>query len=832
MGKVVVLKFNGNLKHNGFHLNSTVQVESDRSDHNYTLQTLSDIQGSLPADSLLAQQVEEWQNKYRNLGNDFFRGIKQVELEVQSNCFKRRKECKESAQQLKERFNSWLESPGFRQIDQQIRLKITSNEEVRFLIRTDDPKVHKLPWEEWDLIKENSSVEVVFGPTESKHNHSFCQSVLRGRLKILAILGDSKGINIEKDKQELKKLEEDRVAKVEFLEETNCEEISQKLNEQSWDVIFFAGHGETDENTGRIYLNSQGEYLELTDLWYSLRKAVERGLKIAIFNSCDGLGLARSLNDYHIPMMIVMRELLPDQVAHQFLINFLRAFQAGVPFHLAERQAREQLEKIEKEYYPCATWLPAIYQSIETPSFKWEPPCPIPYRFRCTIKIAILSSFASTILVLILKYFGLLSGLELSFYDQFMRMRPLEQPDKRLVIININKEDREWVKKNFPQEYDPARTIPDIIWKKLLKTVIQHKPAAIGVNIYHPEPTEDEELRSIFQNNAELITACHISGGEDDTPISYPPDILPLEISNRENHQTLSNNQKEIIQARSGFDNVIVDGNNSTVRRHLLIQSEGEKCLGISFSLAVTRRYFKNISHLYSKTPENYIVKFDLKLKGKSKGKLILNPPISNDYMSPRVFNSLNPENNGGYPLDYGYGGVQILLNYRSLKKIDDIAYLTFTLREILENPNFQESLFKDKIIIIANTERQLGKFFNTPYSKGTQKDTPTTILLAHQISEIISAVEDKRVLLTVWSDWLEYFWVAGWSLIGGLLLFGKLHYRPLIGIVAILVLSFSCYFLFLWGYWVPFIPALITLILAAVGGTVLLSSIIKARKT
>ncbi len=196
MGKVIVLKFNGDLTHSGFQVNSTVQVESDRSDHSYTLQTLADIQGSLPADSLLPQQVEEWQNKYRNLGNNFFR-IKKVEIQVQSNWLQRRRECKESAQQLKKLFDSWLESSEFRRVDRQIREKITSDEEIRFLIRTDDPKVHQLPWEEWDLIKNYPNVEVVFGPTESKHNHSFSQSVLRGRLKILAILGNIQGIEIE-----------------------------------------------------------------------------------------------------------------------------------------------------------------------------------------------------------------------------------------------------------------------------------------------------------------------------------------------------------------------------------------------------------------------------------------------------------------------------------------------------------------------------------------------------------------------------------------------------------------------------------------------------------
>ncbi len=236
----------------------------------------------------------------------------------------------------------------------------------------------------------------------------------------------------EEDKQQLKKLEKQGVAKVEFLEETNREEIDKKLWEQPWDVIFFAGLGQTiDENTGIIYLNSQGEYLELTDLWYSLRKAVERGLKIAIFNSCDGLGLARNLDEYQIPMMILMRELLPDRVAHRFLINFLRAFQSGEPFHIAERQAREQLKRMEGEY-PCATWVPRIYQYIETPSFKWKPsPAST---FMCSFKTSAIACVGATFLTLMLRQVGLLMPLELNSYDRLLQMRPLDDLRQKAVI--------------------------------------------------------------------------------------------------------------------------------------------------------------------------------------------------------------------------------------------------------------------------------------------------------------------------------------------------------------------------------------------------------------
>jgi hypothetical protein len=64
--------------------------------------------------------------------------------------------------------------------------------------------------------------------------------------------------------------------------------------------------------------------------------------------------------ELQLPQMIVMREVVPDLVARQFLKYFLGAFSQGQSLHLAEREARERLQGMEKDY-PCASWLPTIY---------------------------------------------------------------------------------------------------------------------------------------------------------------------------------------------------------------------------------------------------------------------------------------------------------------------------------------------------------------------------------------------------------------------------------------------------------------------------------------
>lgn len=134
----------------------------------------------------------------------------------------------------------------------------------------------------------------------------------------------------------------------------------------------FAGHSLSQEEgtTGQIFIN-ENESLSIPQLKHGLKKAIQRGLKIAIFNSCDGLGLAQQLADLYIPQILVMREPVPDRVAQEFLKYFLEAFAKGDTFYLSVREAREKLQGLEAQF-PYATWLPAIYQNPAAFPPTWE----------------------------------------------------------------------------------------------------------------------------------------------------------------------------------------------------------------------------------------------------------------------------------------------------------------------------------------------------------------------------------------------------------------------------------------------------------------------------
>ncbi len=263
------------------------------------------------------------------------------------------------AGELEERLNKWFDSETFRPIDKSLREKFMRSDEVPLIIQSENINVHRLPWHLWDFIKSYRKAEVALSVPFYDRVEKTAPS--RGKKRILAILGNSTGINIEEDRKVLENLPDVETV---FLVEPNRQELDKLLwDEQGWDILCFSGHSssEWDGKNGWIYIN-QTDKLTIDQLKNALGAAIERGLQLAIFNSCNGLGLSRQLASLHIPQVIVMREAVPDLVAQEFLKNFLRAFASGKSFYVAVRQAREMLQGLEDEC-PCASWLPVICQN-------------------------------------------------------------------------------------------------------------------------------------------------------------------------------------------------------------------------------------------------------------------------------------------------------------------------------------------------------------------------------------------------------------------------------------------------------------------------------------
>jgi WD40 repeat protein/energy-coupling factor transporter ATP-binding protein EcfA2 len=313
----------------------------------------------------LVTAIDQWQSAYRSFGQSA--RIKAKKIVYGGSIVQWREDCHKSAADLRSRLNNWLLSESFRPLRERWLQQLSSSDEVRVLIRTSSVSLRKLPWHLWDLVENYAKAEVAYCAPESEQSALSKTPTYRDKVRILAILGNSTGINVLKDRQLLENLPD---AATTFLVEPQRQDINDQLWNQAWDILFFAGHSKTEGNTGRIYIN-QTDSLTIAELRYGLSNAVANGLQLAIFNSCDGLGLALELEQLHIGQMIVMREPVPDQVAQSFLTYFLAEFAGGKSFYLAERKARLKLHGLE-DNFPCASWLPAIFQNPAAVPPMWQ----------------------------------------------------------------------------------------------------------------------------------------------------------------------------------------------------------------------------------------------------------------------------------------------------------------------------------------------------------------------------------------------------------------------------------------------------------------------------
>ncbi len=486
MGKLVVLRLDGDALEQGFRV--TLAICEEGSSH--ATHSVIEVTGYLPAAPELATHVNRhWLETYRRLGVPY--RLEAIGITYGGSVNQRISECLESADELRSRLTAWLDSESFRPIDRRLREELYRDETIRFVIRTEDKHLQKLPWHLWDLIERYPFAEVALSATKIECIAPPPKTPLKTQVKILAILGHSAGINIEADRKLLENLPN---CETTFLVEPKHHQINDQLWEQSWDIIFFAGHSETQGETGRIYINPT-DSLTINELWYALKKAVERGLKLAIFNSCDGLGLARQLDDLQIPQMIVMRELVPDQVAQEFLKYFLTAFAGGKSLYLAAREARERLQGLESQF-PCASWLPAIYQNLAQQPLTWPkaPPIPTQHRWQRWRRVLVASA-AVTSVVMGIRMLGVLQPLELKAFDYLMQLRPAEKPDPRLLIVQVTAEDIAKLGGEYP--------LQDKTLLRLLQKLEEYQPRALGLDIYRdrPEGEGDTELVKYLQKS-------------------------------------------------------------------------------------------------------------------------------------------------------------------------------------------------------------------------------------------------------------------------------------------------------------------------------------------
>jgi hypothetical protein len=275
------------------------------------------------------------------------------------------------AEVLNNKINRWLKSEGLQGVRDKLIdfLASSQNYPNRIVIKTDDDFLQRIPWYCWKVLDNYSNTEITISFKTGKTKPDGFIPPQRSQLRLLAILGDSENISLERDIDILKNLSRITHIKIDSFHSSNlaadklARYLWNSLCDRDYDILFFAGHGvgKSDEQTDIIRLNST-PYLDisLSYLELALENAVKKGLRLAIFNSCFGMKLGQTLAKKYGLTTIVMREKIRDDVAVEFLDNFLKAFYLGKPLYLAVKEARK---KLQSTHDISQSWLPVIFQN-------------------------------------------------------------------------------------------------------------------------------------------------------------------------------------------------------------------------------------------------------------------------------------------------------------------------------------------------------------------------------------------------------------------------------------------------------------------------------------
>ncbi|NEQ37226.1 MAG: CHASE2 domain-containing protein [Okeania sp. SIO3I5] len=781
MSQLVVLKILDGNWENGFPVHLSIGKEGKQNDF--------ECKAHLPKNSEISFLYEKFQFSYQKIYPPLLGLSTRIELETEESNSQQetnvnpKEECEKVAQKLESCLNEWLDSKEFRPAQELLLKKLYESRKIRFIIQTDDISLQRLPWHRWRFFDDYNLASVVFSGAQITDIKQYKHQ--QNQLKILAIFGE-KELDYTEETQHL---EEITSSEIHPLNQPRHQDINDQLWEKNWDILYFAGHSRTEQDKGKIYINDT-ESLTIAELKYGLKQAIAKGLQLAIFNSCDGLGLASELVKLQIPHLIVMREIIPNNVAKQFLKYLLEELnntenQQPLTLNLAVQRSQQKLQGLETDS-PYASWLPVLFQNPTTlpptlqqlragiiPQFAEKSnnfPDLLPPKFRPYLKPILLAtvSIFVTLTVSSIRHLGILEYWELKTYDQLMRLRPDEGIDNRLLVIEVTENDLQY-QREMGMKTNISASLSDTALTQILAKLKPHQPRAIGLDIYRDFPVFPEEidLAKELKENIYLFVIC--KHPESKTEGVKPPPEVPKE--------------------RVKFSDVIVD-RDGIIRRYLWQMEDSEFCpTKHSLSMALAQNYLSFEGIKAEITPES-----DLRI-----GQVL--------------FQRIQATPAGGYQ-NIDHRGYQMLLNYRSRKIAESV-----TLKQVLQN-EVDLSIAKDKIVIIGVTADSIKDNFFTPYSlnRESSQEMRGVFVQAQMTSQIISAVLDDRSLLKVWQWWVDGLWIWSWSVIGGTLV-SQIRSVPIsiiVNVVAILILYGSCLFLLIQGYWVPLIPAALGQILSS----------------
>ena len=265
---------------------------------------------------------------------------------------------------------------------------------LRLRLEVRDPDLIPLPWEIIQPQPGKPAIsidrQVLFSRTNSDVDPLPPQRLDRA-IKILLVLGKnipgSPQLDLQQEAATIAQALQNRMpsefnppnrpnpagCQVDTLVQPTPAELIAAVENQQYNVFFYAGHGMPAAEGGLLMLNDLGG-MNGTELAQLL---VRCEVKLAVFNSCWGAqpyqhqqravprsSLAEVLLHYGVPAVLAMRDTIADREALSFIQTFTQALAQRLSIDEAAAIARQQLLILYKFNQPAWT-LPILYMHPE-----------------------------------------------------------------------------------------------------------------------------------------------------------------------------------------------------------------------------------------------------------------------------------------------------------------------------------------------------------------------------------------------------------------------------------------------------------------------------------
>lgn len=404
---------------------------------------------------------------------------------------------------------------------------------------------------------------------------------------------------------------------------------------------------------------------------------------------------------------------------------------------------------------------------------------------RCRPRTVAFTSLGVAAFIGLLRVMGALQELELRTYDHLLRTRPAAELDDRIKIIAINDEDI--LKQEEGEALVGATSISNRLLAELLTTLQSYQPRVIGLDLYREEalsPDRDRTLLNFYATQPDLITLCKVSTKDRGIDgIKAPPGVPSSQV---------------------GFSDLSVDSDNILRRNMLSFSPDPDSpCqANISFGLNVTTHYLAQ---------EKLNFRMDEPIAQSQCANLTFYEGDEPLFTQPFIVPST-----GGYQGDLTLSaGCQVLLDYRKISGIQEASY---SLMDVIDK-KVSASDFKARIVLIGVVStKKYPDYVQTPFGISDDQQMAGVFVQAQMISQLLRAADGQRAFISVLPLWGEAVAIMVWTLLGGVTAW-RIYSTQWLSItlfIAVIVTYIICVTSIQFNLWLPLIPLVLALLLAA----------------